>query len=134
MRPERRRHGGGRVTAYFLTMILLNALLAIYALYMLGMALEFDWTILQDGSVKSIADAAFQLLLLFSPVILTILLNRLLYRAFRGHGRFPAGTGIIAFLAVIAVQAAMILLILRGGFVDGTQGFHIEVLDEIPLQ
>lgn len=130
---ERRRHGGGRVAAYFLVMILLNILLAVYALYMHGMALEFDWTILQSGDAKAIAEAAFQLLLVFSPVILTILLNRLLYHAFRGHGRFPRGTAFFALLAVLAVQAATILLILRGGFVEGVDGFRIDTLTDLNL-
>ncbi len=130
---ERRRHGGGRVVAYFLVMILLNVLLAVYALYMLGTALEYDWAALQSGDAKVIAEAAFQLLLVFSPVILTILLNRLLYRGFRGYGRFPHGTALLALLAVLIVQAATILLILKGGFVEGVDGFRIDTLTDLNL-
>ena len=80
------RHGAGRVLVYFIVLILLNVLLAIYSLYMLGMALAFDWSILKSGTLQVILESALQMLLFFSPVILTILLNRLLYRAFRGHG------------------------------------------------
>lgn len=123
---DRPRHGPGRVIAYFLTLIVLNVLLAVFALYMLGYALAFDWSILKTGSLQAILESALQLLLLFSPVILTILINRLLYRAFRGWKRFPRGTWFFALLAILAVQVATVMLIFSYGYVDGTSGFHIE--------
>lgn len=123
---ERPRHRAGRVVAYFLVMIVLNALLAVYALYMLGHALAFDWTILKAGSLQVILESALQLLLLFSPVILTILINRLLYRAFRGWKRFPRGTWFFALVGIIAVQVATIMLIFGYGYVDGINGLSIE--------
>ena len=119
------RHGAGRVIAYFLVMIVFNMLLAVYALYMLGMALAFDWSILKSGTMQVILESALQLLLFFSPVILTIVLNRLLYRAFRGHGRFPRGTWFFALLMIIVVQVATVALIFGYGYVDGVNGLNI---------
>ena len=125
---ERPRHGAGRVIAYFIVMIVLNVLLAVYTLYMLGYALAFDWSILQTGSLQAIFESALQLLLLFSPAILTILANRLLYRAFRGWRRFPRGTWFFALLAILVVQAATIMVIFGYGYVDGANGLNIETL------
>ena len=122
------RHGTGRVTAYFIVMAIFNVLLAVYALYMLGYALAFDWSILKAGSLQVILESALQLLLLFSPAILTILINRLLYRAFRGRLRFPRGTWFFALLAILAVQAVTIMLIFSYGYVDGANGLNMETL------
>ncbi|MEA4870230.1 MAG: hypothetical protein VB062_06290 [Christensenella sp.] len=130
---HRHRHGAGRVVAYFLVLIVFNALLAVYALYMLGMALAFDWSILKSGTVQVILESALQLLLFFSPVILTIVFNRLLYRVFRGHGRFPRGTWLFALLMIVAVQTATIALIFGYGYVDGANGLNIESLGVTPL-
>lgn len=89
---------------------------------MLGFALAYDWTQLKTGSVQAILEAALQLLLLFSPVILTLIINRLLFRAFRGHGRFPRGVWFFAILAILAVQAATMYGVISFGFVDGMNG------------
>ncbi len=125
---DRPRHRAGRVIAYFLVMIVFNVLLAVYALYVLGFALAFDWTILKSGTLQVILESSLQLLLLFSPLILTIVLNRLLYRAFRGRGRFPRGTWAFAFIAIIVVQVATIFTIFSYGYIDGTNGLNIEQL------
>ena len=127
------RHGAGRVIAYCIVLIVLNAMLAVYTVYMLGMAIAFDWTILQSGTLQVILESALQMLLFFSPVILTLLLNRLLYRAFRGHGRFPHGMWFFAMLVMIAVQAAVIALIFGYGYVDGVNGLNIEQLTAAPI-
>lgn len=120
------QHGTGRVISYYFVLILFNVMLAVYSLYMLGKALEFNWAMLSTGSLQAILESALQLLLLFSPVILTIILNRLLYRVFRGHGRFPRGTWLFASFAVVLVQIATIMLIFGYGYVDGTGGVNIE--------
>ncbi len=127
------RHGAGRVLVYFIVLIILNILLAIYSLYMLGKALEFDWSILRSGTLQVILESALQMLLFFSPVILTIILNRLLYRAFRGHGRFPHGIWFFAMLTIIVVQVAAVAFIFGYGYVDGVNGLNIEQLAVIPL-
>lgn len=129
--PALKRHGAGRVTVFFLTLVVINILLGIYTLYMLGFALAYDWTQLKTGSVQAILEAALQLLLLFSPVILTLIINRLLFRAFRGHGRFPRGVWFFAILAIIAVQAATVYGIIGFGFVDGINGFSVESLADL---
>lgn len=41
-RSDLPRHGAGRVIIYFILLILLNAMLAVYAVYMLGLALAFN--------------------------------------------------------------------------------------------
>ncbi len=129
---QRPKAGAGRVFAYFLVMAVLNVLLAVYALYMLGYALAFDWSNLKSGTVQVLLESAFQLLLLFSPVILTIILNRLLYRAFRGRARFPRGTWFFALLAIAIIQVATVAAINSYGYVDGANGFHIEQLTAQP--
>ena len=129
--PMLKRHGAGRVTAFFLTLVVVNVLLGVYTLYMLGFALAYDWTQLKTGSVQAILEAALQLLLLFSPVILTLIINRLLFRAFRGHGRFPRGVWFFAILAILAVQVATMYGILSFGFVDGINGFSVESLADL---
>ncbi len=125
-RRDINRHGAGRVIAYFILLIILNVMLAIYSLYMLGIALQFDWSSLRSGSLQLVFESLMYILLYFSPVILTILLNRLLYRSFRGHGRFAHGIWFFALIAIIAVQVATIALIFNYGFVDGTNGLNIE--------
>lgn len=131
MAPAPPKRGAGRVALYFFILIVLNVLLGVLMLYMLGFALAYDWTTLKMGSAQAILEAALQLLLLFSPVILTIVLNRLLFRAFRGHGRFPRGVWFFAVLAIIVVQAATVMMIIGYGFVDGVNGFSIESISEL---
>ncbi len=130
---DKPRHGAGRVVAYFFALIVINVMLAVYTLYMLGFTLAFDWSILKSGSLQVILESALQLLLFFSPVILTILLNRLLYRAFRGRGRFPRGVGLIAVFAIVVVQAAAIAVIFGYGYIDGANGLLIEQISSQPL-
>ena len=127
------RHGAGRTIAYFLVLIVLNLMLAIYAVYMLGFALEFNWSILRSGTLQVIMESALQLLLFFSPVILTVMLNRLLYRVFRGHVRFARGMWFFALLSMIVVQAAAVAFIFGYGYVDGVNGLNIEQLTATPI-
>lgn len=127
------RHGVGRVIFYFLVSIVLNVLLAVYALYMLGVAIEFDWSILKSGTLQVIFESALQLVLFFSPVILSIILNRLLYRAFRGRRRFPRGMWFFAMLAMVVIQIATIAFIFGYGYVDGLNGLNIEQLSGMKL-
>ncbi len=132
---DAQRHGAGRVIVYFLFLIVLNILLAVYTLYMLGKALEFNWAILQSGTLQVILESALQLLLFFSPVILTIILNRLLYRAFRGRRRFfPRGIWFFAMLTMIVVQIATVALIFGYGYVDGINGLNIEQISVTPFE
>jgi magnesium-transporting ATPase (P-type) len=130
---EMQRHGAGRVIVYFIVLIILNIMLAVYMLYILGFALSFDWTSLASGTLQVILESAWYILLYISPVILTIILNRLLYRSFRGRGRFPHGIWFFAMLAIIAVQVATIALIFNYGFVDGVDGLNIEQIATTPL-
>ena len=127
------QHGAGHVIAYLIVSILLNILLAVYALYMLGLALAFDWAILNSGTLQVILESALQMLLFFSPVILTIFLNRLLYRVFRGRKRFPRSMWFFAMLLMLVVQAATLALIFGYGYVDGVNGLNIERLSVTPL-
>ena len=132
-RFDQPRHGAGRVIVYFLVLLVLNIMLAVYSVYMLGLALEFDWSILKSGTLQVIMESALQLLLFFSPVILTLLLNRLLYRAFRGHGKFPRGMWFFAMLAMIVVQIATVAFVFGYGYVDGANGLNIEQLTATPI-
>ena len=132
-RFDQPRHRAGRVIVYFLVLLVLNIMLAVYSVYMLGLALEFDWSILKSGTLQVIMESALQLLLFFSPVILTLLLNRLLYRAFRGHGKFPRGMWFFAMLAMIVVQIATVAFVFGYGYVDGANGLNIEQLTATPI-
>ena len=127
------RHGAGRVIIYFILSILLNVMLAVYSVYMLGLALAFNWSTLASGTVQVILESALNLLLYISPVILTLFLNRLLYRVFRGHGRFPRGTWFFAMLAIVVVQAATLVVIFGYGYVPETNGFHIDQISVKPI-
>lgn len=133
-RRDMPRHGAGRVIAYFIVLIVLNLMLAVYSVYMLGMALAFDWSILQSGTLQVFLESVLQLILFFSPVILTLILNRMLYRVFRGRGRFPRSVWFFAMLAAIAVQAAAIAFIFGYGYVDGVNGLNIEQLATAPIE
>ncbi|MDP3447259.1 MAG: hypothetical protein Q8S22_04270, partial [Eubacteriales bacterium] len=91
-------------------------------------------SILRSGTLQVILESALQLLLFFSPVILTIILNRLLYRAFRGRGRFPRGIWFFAMLVVVVVQAATIAFIFGYGYVEGVNGLSFEQIVVAPLE
>ncbi len=130
---DRRQHRGGRVFGYFVVMIIMNAMLAVYTIYMLGYSLAFDWSVMGSGTMKAVLEGALQIFLFLSPVILTLILNRLLYRVFRGRGRFPRGVWLLALFMVIIVQAAVIAFVFGYGFVDGTNGLNIEQISSQPL-
>ncbi len=127
------RHGTGRVIIYFILMIVLNVMLAVYSVYMFGLALAFNWSVLASGTLQVILESAWNLLLYISPIILTLFLNRLLYRVLRGHGRFPRGTWFFAMLAIVIVQAATIAVIFGYGTVSNTNGFHIDQISVSPI-
>lgn len=128
-----RRCSGGRVCAFYLTAALLNILLAVYLLYAIGLVMEYDWTTLQGGATRSIVQAVFEVLLLLSPVILTVLLNRIVFRLFRGRRRFPRGTALLMLALILIVQAGTVLLVLSQGFIGGTNGFNIETVSSAIL-
>jgi len=127
------RHGAGRVIVYFILLILLNVMLAVYTIYMLGLALAFNWSVLASGTLQVILESAWNLLLYVSPIILTLFLNRLLYRVLRGHGRFPRGTWFFAMLAIVIVQAVTFAAIFGYGTVSETNGFHIDQISVSPI-
>lgn len=127
------RRGAGRVIVYFILLILLNVMLAVYTIYMLGLALAFNWSVLASGTLQVILESAWNLLLYVSPIILTLFLNRLLYRVLRGHGRFARGTWFFAMLAIVIVQAATIAAIFGYGTVSEMNGFHIDQISASPI-
>ena len=127
------RHGAARVIFYFIVLIVLNVMLAVYSIYMLGLALAFDWSSLASGTLQAILESALNLLLYFSPIILTLFLNRLLYRAFRGGGRFPRGTWFFAMLAIVVVQFATLAFIFNYGYVEGVDGLRIDQIAVSPI-
>ena len=133
-RSDLPRHGALRVIFYFLALIVLNVMLAVYSIYMLGLAMMFNWSSLSNGTLQVILESALNLLLFFSPVILTLFLNRLLYRVFRGGGRFARGTWFFAMLAIVVVQAGMIAVIFGYGYVPVTNGFHIDQISVSPIE
>ncbi|MDD4311269.1 MAG: hypothetical protein PHW41_02160 [Eubacteriales bacterium] len=127
------RHGAARVIFYFIMLIILNVMLAVYSIYMLGLALAFDWSSLASGTLQAILESALNLLLYFSPIILTLFLNRLLYRAFRGRGRFARGTWLFAMLAIVIVQFVTLAFIFNYGYVEGVDGLRIDQIAVSPI-
>lgn len=119
--PRPKRHGKGRTFCYFLVMILLNILLAVYALYVLGLTMEFDWRPADMNSV-SVIRVILMVILVASPLLLTIFLNKVVYRLFRGRRFFPRGTVLLAVLLIVAVQALCVMLILKYGLIEGATG------------
>ncbi|MDO4572157.1 MAG: hypothetical protein Q4C13_02220, partial [Clostridia bacterium] len=116
--PPKPRHG--RLIAYLICLLLLNVALGFYALYALGLVMQFDWH--ADANTVPIMQVVWMVILAFSPLLLTVLLNRVLYRLFRGRRRFPRGTVLLALLVLIAVQALTVMLTLRYGMVEGAAG------------
>lgn len=117
------RCGGGRITAYFLMAVVLNLLLAVYAMYVVGVSMDMTGTAALAGTAPTVSETVFRMLLLASPILLTVLLNRILYRLFRGRRVFPRGMGVLAVLVILLVQVLTVCLVLRYGSADGTGGF-----------
>lgn len=121
-----KRVGAGRLTAYLLLTVLLNVLLAVYTLYILGISVETVQTLLAIGRVESIPRLLVSVLIMISPLLLTILFNRLLYCAMRGRGRFPRGIWLFAVLLVLLVQAATIYVIFTSGAAPALESFDVQ--------
>lgn len=121
-----RRVGAGRLTAYLLLTVLLNVLLAVYALYILGISVDAVQTLLDIGHVDSIPRLLVSVLIMISPLLLTILFNRLLYCAMRGRRRFPRGIWLLTVLLVILVQAATIYVVLTTGAAPALESFDVQ--------
>ena len=126
------RHGGARLTVYFLTAILCNFLLAVYALYAVGVCAQLAQDTLSIAQGATLAETVFQIVLLISPFLLTILLNRLLFCAMRGRRRrFPRWVAPTACLIILAVQAATIYLILSVFGTQATGGFSVDTISAL---
>lgn len=117
---------GPRVAVYYALLVVVNVLLAVYLLYAVGTAVENNWAAIQSGS-QTAMEKVLVILLMASPVLLTLVVNRLLLRAVRGRRRFPRGTAFVALLLIVLVQALTVYLVLRCGVVDGG-AFSIETL------
>ena len=129
--PAGPHRSGGRLAACCLVMVFINIALAFFWLFALGKAMEFDWTLLQSGAAKSFVDAGLMLLLLLLPLILTILVNRLTFRAFRGRRRFPRGAGLLALLIIVIVQAVTLYLVYRYGLTGNAGSFAVDFVQPL---
>jgi len=112
-----------RVVGYYICLIVLNMLLALYALYAVGLVLQYNWQ--ASGSDIVIVRTIGMVLLGISPPPLTILLNRILYRLFLKRRRFPRGTVLITICLLIAVQALTICCIFYYGLAEKVAGVGI---------
>ena len=107
------RRYGGRLTAYFIVAGVCNVFLALYALYAFGSYTAFSDELLASGQSATLAETVYGLALLASPLILSVLINRLLFCAMRGRRRrFPRFAGLGACLLILLVQAVVILLVI----------------------
>ena len=119
------RHGGGRITTYLLLMVLLNVLLAVYALYVVGPMIEAG--VITTGTESALA-LVFRALLFASPILLTVLTNRLLFQLVRGRGRFPRGLAAAACILVVLVQVLTIYIIFTAGGAAQFTSFDVETI------
>lgn len=127
-RPPHRR-GGARLTAYFCIAVVLNLLLAVYALYAVGLASELSRDVLAAGARATVPETVYQILLLLSPVFLTVLLNRLLFFAMRGRGRrFPRWAVPVACVLILGVQLAAVLLLIGWFMLPAGAPFAVDTL------
>lgn len=113
----------GRIAAYYISLVVLNVLLGFYALYAFGLVLQYNW----EASVASVSifEVVLMVILAFSPFLVTILLNRILHRVFRGKKRFPRGTVLLTLLIIVVVQIVTITLTLRLGAGDPSRGMGL---------
>lgn len=113
----------GRTVAYYVSLVVLNVLLGLYALYAFGLVLQYNW----EASVASVSvfEVVLMVILAFSPFLVTIILNRILHRVFRGRKRFPRGTVLLTLLIIVVVQFVTILLTLRLGAGDPSRGMGL---------
>ncbi len=118
---------------YAVSLLVMNAFLAVFCLFMFGKVLGFDWTILQQGGVQAMLDAVVQVFFLFLPLIVTLLFNRFLYRSFRLEQMRSSTPAAIAVMLVVAVQAGTMLLVLHNGFLGGATAFGMDSLVPFPL-
>ena len=73
----------------------------------------------------SIIEVVLMVILAFSPFLVTILLNRILHRVFRGKSRFPRGTVLLTPLIIVVAQMITIILTLRLGAGDPSRGMGL---------
>ena len=131
-KPPHQRAGGARVTAYFLMSAVCNALLAFYAVFAYAQCVELSNDILSSGQHATLAETVFQVLLLLSPIFLTVVINRLLYRIMRGrHRRFARGVGPVACIFVLLVQVVVILLLAQSAMSGGSGGFNLDTISTL---
>lgn len=124
--------GGARLVAYFLTSAVCNALLAFYALYAYAQCVELSNDILASGQHATPAETIFQALLLLSPIFLTVLINRLLYRVMRGrYRRFARGVVPVACIFVVLVQVVILLLLVRSVGPSGSGGLNLDTISTL---
>lgn len=126
------RRFGARLTVYYFICIICNFLLAIYGLYAIGLCADLSQQTLAANQNASLAETVYQLVLLASPILLTILLNRLLFCAMRGRRhRFPRWAAPVACLLILLVQAGTILLIFSLFGTQAAPGFGVDTVTSL---
>ena len=131
--PEHPRRGhSGRLTAYFIIAGVCNIFLAIYALYAFGTYVAFSDGLFASGQNATVAETVYGLVLLASPLVLSVLLNRLLFCVMRGRKRrFPRFAGLAACLLIVLVQAIVILILLYTSTTGPGNGFNVDTIARI---
>lgn len=122
----RPRVGRGRLTVYLLLTVLLNIVLAVFGLFILGVSVEAVKEMLSAGSIESMPRLILLVLIMISPLLLTILGNRLLYCGMRGRGRFPRGIWLFAVVLVLLVQAGTFYVAFTAGAVPALESFEVQ--------
>lgn len=121
------RHAGrGRLTAYLLLSVALNFVLAIYMLFILSLSLEAVAEMLGAGQPTPLARRALMLLVMLSPLLFTILFNRLLFALMRGRRRFSRGMGLFAVVLILIVQALTVYVVFTAGAAPALESFEVE--------
>lgn len=119
---------GARLGRYFALSVALNLALTAYALLAATLFVRYVQAALAAGRQELILTILWTVVIV-SPILLSILLNRLLYARMRRGLRFPRRTAFFAFLAAVAVQAVAMCIALQFYSTGAEALFTPELLD-----
>lgn len=126
------RRGGARLASYFFISVVLNSLLAVFALYAVGACASLSSGASAGVRTATVAETVYMLLLLLSPILVTVLLNRLLFAGMRGRRYgFPRWAAPAAVLLVLAVQVLTLLVIVRFFSTQAADPFAVDTITSL---
>jgi len=118
------KFSGVRIAGFFICIVVLNAMLALYSLYSCARVLQYNWQ--ASGADIVIIEVIGMVILAFSPIILTILFNRIIFRIFHGRRRFPRGITLGGICLLLLSQILSVWLMLFYGYAELVTGVGID--------